>query len=228
MTRLGKLQAVFACATALLILRVLVTMLLEYRWYFPADFNGSVFLSGRQATFVGLYRAAFYAHIISGPLALVLGLGLLAIARAPRLSRVHRRLGRVQILLVLLLVAPSGLIMACGTQAGELAAYGFAALALLTGGCGVAVIQAARAGRFEAHQRWALRCCVLLCSPMLLRLNTGLLIVTQHESIWLYSLSAWLSWLIPLMFLEVWFRYSAYCHVQAALLNHARTYHQAT
>ncbi|MDA8743964.1 hypothetical protein N9N28_04950 [Rubripirellula amarantea] len=41
----------------------------------------SAFLTGRESTFYGLYELAFYAHIISSPVALVLAGGLVVSGR---------------------------------------------------------------------------------------------------------------------------------------------------
>src|ERR1700691_5084647 len=59
-----------------LILRVLATILANYPDYFPPNFD-ALFLQGREATFTGTYRAAFYVHIFSGPVVLFNGLILL-------------------------------------------------------------------------------------------------------------------------------------------------------
>ena len=70
--RTRRLRKVAVLAAGLLFAKVLLEILYEYRWYFPANFEAA-FLIGRQDSFVGLYRAAFYAHVISGPLAILLG-----------------------------------------------------------------------------------------------------------------------------------------------------------
>ena len=56
----------------LLGLKVLLTILWEYRLYFPADFDAT-FLIGREKFFYGIYCWAFYAHIVTVPIAIVLG-----------------------------------------------------------------------------------------------------------------------------------------------------------
>jgi hypothetical protein len=57
--RMVTLRALVAAAAIVLYLRVLGGILLEYRWYFPADFENSAFLSGKQYVFRGGYAAAF-------------------------------------------------------------------------------------------------------------------------------------------------------------------------
>lgn len=204
--RMSKLRAIAAFAATVLFVKVLVAILLEYRWYFPADFDSSAFLSGRRHSFAGVYRTAFYAHIISGPLAIVLGVFMMLSGGRARYRHVHRPAGRLQMLIVLAVVVPSGLVMARHAYAGPIAGYGFASLSIATAACAVAALYCVRARNLRLHQRWATRCFLLLASPLLLRLIAGAVIVMQLESEWSYRLNAWLSWLVPLAAYEVWLR----------------------
>lgn len=105
-------------------------------------------------------------------------------------------------------LVPSGLVMASQAQAGPIAAYGFTLLSLATAGCAAAAVYRITIGQIDAHRRWAARCFVLLCSPLLLRLMSGAVIVMQRESDWFYRANAWISWLLPLAIYEIWWRYS--------------------
>jgi len=64
------LTTVLRWLAVVLILRVLATILTNYSDYFPPQFD-SLFLQGREATFTGAYRPAFYVHIFSGPAVLL-------------------------------------------------------------------------------------------------------------------------------------------------------------
>ncbi len=110
------------------------------------------------------------------------------------------------LVLVLAVVAPSGLVMAREATAGPIAAFGFVSLSFATAVCAAMALYCARTQNFQSHQRWATRCFILLASPLLLRLISGALIVLGQESEWGYRLNAWLSWFIPLAIYEVWLR----------------------
>lgn len=206
MNRLNELRTIAFWAIVALFLKVLVAILLEYRWYFPANFELSAFLSGREATFHGLYQAAFYTHIIFSPPVILLGCWLMFSGQRKPYRQLHRRLGRLQMMVVLGAVVPSGFVMSLQAYAGPIAAWGFAMSAVVTGWCGVMAIQAARARKFAIHKRWATRCFVMLCSPLLLRVFAGAVIVTNLESEWTYRLNAWASWLIPMALYEIGWR----------------------
>lgn len=218
-SRIRRLKKIAALLSALLLLKVLLAIVVEYRWYFPANFD-SAFLTGRREFFTGVYRAAFYTHILSGPLAVLLGSFLMLSGGRSRYRSMHRRAGRAQMAIVFLAIVPSGLVMASEALAGPVAGAGFASLSLATAACAVAAIQSARRRRFLSHRRWATRCFLLLCSPLLLRVFSGAAIVMEHESEWFYRLNAWLSWLIPLAIYEIWLRFPNRCRDHWPVTEH--------
>ena len=114
----------------LLILRVTIVVVLNYRNYLPPDFE-SDFLQDREQYFWKGYHWAFYAHLVSGPLSLILGMILISDRFRTRFPNWHRYLGRLQAINVLFLVAPSGLLMAYYAMTGPIAAMGFAVLAIV-------------------------------------------------------------------------------------------------
>ncbi len=207
--RIARLRWIVAAAGVVLLVKVLLGILAEYWWYFPADFEQSAFLSGRRHSFGGWYAAAFYVHILCGPPAVLLSLWMIASGGRPRLARWHRLAGKLLAAIVLVLVVPSGLFLARQAYAGPPAAAGFAALSLATGGCTAATAWLAATKRFRLHQRLAAWCFILLVSPLVLRLASGLAIVMEWESALFYQLNAWLSWLVPLAGYEICSRWIA-------------------
>jgi uncharacterized membrane protein YozB (DUF420 family) len=201
-SRFANLRRVLLLAVVVLILKVTFSVVLGYRDYLPPNFDND-FLSGRQAYFSGAYQWAFYAHIVSGPVSLILGLILVNERFRQRFPKWHRSMGKVQAGVVLLLLAPSGLWMAPYAQTGTVAAIGFALLAIATGGCVLAGWRAAVKRRFAEHRRWMLRCFLLLCSAVIVRIIGGLATVATLGDSWIYPLTAWASWLVPLAVFEL-------------------------
>lgn len=193
----------FGWAIAILLVKVFFSILWEYSRYFPADFESN-FLSGRRYTFTGIYPTAFYLHILSSPISLALAVFLMLSGARSRHRLRHRWAGRIQFFLVLLLVAPSGMVMAYYAYGGPIAGWGFASLNLTLVISLVIAVSRARAGRFAAHRQWATRCFLLLASPLLLRLITGGTIVMGIDSAETYRLNAWGSWLAPLLCYQVY------------------------
>lgn len=181
-----------------LILRVLFSILSNYPDYFPPNFD-SLFLEGRDSDFHGLYRAAFYLHILTAPFVLPSGLVLLSESFRRRRGRWHAWLGRVHVAILLLLVLPSGVIMSRQSFGGWPAGLSFLLLSIITASCTIAGTVAARQRRYHSHRRWMIRSYLLICSAVALRLISGAagLLGTVHpESA--YIVAAWCSWLVPL------------------------------
>jgi hypothetical protein len=200
--RSTKLRPALTLLGAVLIFKVTAAVVLGYRNYFPADFN-SDFLRGREDYFAGAYQWAFYAHIASGPVSLVLGTILISERFRRRFPQWHRGLGKLQIACILLLVAPSGLWMARYAAAGPIGAVGFALLAIATGMCAALGWRAAVKRRFGVHRRWMWRSYLLLCSAVVLRLTDGLAAVVGVQAPWFDPLASWACWIVPLAAFEL-------------------------
>ncbi len=197
-----KLQRGLTLLAAVLVLKVNLAVVWGYRNYFPPDFN-SDFLRGREDYFAGAYQWAFYAHIASGPVSLLLGTILISEAFRRRLPVWHRRLGRIQVACVLLVVAPSGLWMARYAAAGPVGAIGFALLAIATATSAAMGWREAVARRFAAHRQWMWRNYLLLCSAVVIRLTGGLATVVGVHAAWFDPLASWACWIVPLVIFEL-------------------------
>ncbi len=199
----GWLTPILWWVACLLFVWGLSSILYQYRWYFPPDFESADFLNGRRPTFRGAYQCAFYVHIVCGPIAIVLAALLFLSGGVKQFRRAHRLLGRTVALVVILGLLPSGVLMATQAYAGPIAAWGFVSLAIATAVCTTsAVIQAVRK-RFESHRQWAMRSLILLCSPLFLRFVSSALDGIDIGSEWTYRLNAWFSWLLPLLYFEI-------------------------
>jgi hypothetical protein len=196
---------VWAFLASIVILKVTASVVSGYHAYVPPDFS-SDFLRGREAQFFGPYQWAFYTHIVSGPISLVLGLILLAERSWSRFPMWHRVLGRIQVACVLLFVTPSGLWMAYHAAAGPMAAVGLAMLALVTATCVSLGARFAIQRRFADHRRWMCRGYALLCSAVILRLLGGLGTVMGVDNPWFDPIANWVSWLAPLAGFEIYER----------------------
>jgi uncharacterized membrane protein len=196
------LTTVLRSLAVALILRVLVAILSNYPDYFPPNFD-SLFLQGREATFTGAYPAAFYVHIFSAPVVLFSGLILLSESVRRRHGILHRRLGWVHVVLLLLFMLPSSVVMSRNAFGGWPAGLSFLLLSATTAICTIIGVVQARRHRYDRHRRWMLRAYVLICSAVVLRLisgTAGLVGVPSPEGA--YIVAAWSSWLLPLAAFE--------------------------
>jgi hypothetical protein len=200
-THTKRLRQILKLLLYVLIVRVTVAIVFNYRDYFPPNF-ASEFLQDRESYFFGSYQWAFYTHIFSGPVTLMLGIPLVSDRFRMKQPRWHRILGRIQVVCVLFFVVPSGLWMSFHTESGVIASAGFASLAIATGLCATCGFQFAIRRRFTDHRRWMWRCYLLLCSAVVLRIIGGIVTVLELDTAWSYPIAAWASWLLPLILFE--------------------------
>jgi hypothetical protein len=186
-----------------LILRVLAAILTNYPDYFPPNFN-SLFLQGREKTFCGVYVPAFYVHLFSAPFVLVNGLILLSEYVRRRHGGWHRWLGRLQVVVLLLFMLPSSVVMSRHAFGGWPAGLSFLVLSVATGTCAIFGVVHAIQRRYDQHRRWMVRCYILLCSAVALRLASGAAeVVGAPSPEEAYIVAAWGSWLVPLAIYEL-------------------------
>lgn len=204
LTSRSRLALTIRIMGLILYLKVVTMIVLGYGDYFPADFSSN-FLLGRHSYFHGIYSCAFYAHILSGPVILLLGLLLLSRRFRVASPALHRLMGKFQGGLIILLLAPSGLLMALHADGGPVAVTGFVTLAIATVAATLLGWRAAVQRRMADHERWMYRCFALLLSAVVARLLGGVAIVTQADETWTYPITAWASWLLPLAAMEVAF-----------------------
>jgi len=200
-TSSSALSRVLTILAVVLICKVTASVVVGYRSYFPPNFQ-SDFLQGRETYFWGAYGWAFYTHVVSGPVTLLLGTILISERFRTSAPTWHRRLGRLQGACILLLLAPSGLWMAWYAATGAVAAAGLGSLAIAIAACVLMGWKSAVERRFSDHQRWMWRTYLLLCSAVVIRMIGGLATVAGLDALWLYPLSAWASWLVPLLIFE--------------------------
>ena len=89
-------ERILTLLAGVLVIKVTMSVVSNYQNYFPPNF-ASDFLRGREGHFWGAYRWAFYTHILSGPVSLILGLILVAERFRARFPQWHRYLGRLQV-----------------------------------------------------------------------------------------------------------------------------------
>ena len=138
--------------------------------YFPPDFAEG-FLKGKQTLFQGIYAPAFYLHVIGAPLAILLGT-IQAMGRYhAKWPRLHQRLGRAYVGIILFAAGPGGMVMAFYAKGGL---WGKTSFLLLSGLWLMSTFLGYLAilrRDFSRHRNWMYRSYVLACSAIWLRIG---------------------------------------------------------
>ncbi|GII92447.1 DUF2306 domain-containing protein [Sinosporangium siamense] len=156
-------------------------------------------------------KVAFYVHVVSGGLALLLSPVQFAARLRARVPRVHRVCGRVTFV-SLVAAGGAGLVLAPFSLAGMTGTLGFGALGILTLVFAAAAFLAIRRGDVAAHQRWAVRTFALIYAGVMLRLWQMTLVPLQVAVYGIaedvafdrsYGLMPFLSW-VPNLLVAEW------------------------
>ncbi|MFD4421475.1 DUF2306 domain-containing protein [Agromyces sp. NPDC058484] len=123
-------------------------------------------------------QAAFYAHIVAGGLALVIGPFQFWRGLRDRYRSVHRWMGRAYLAAVAI-AGVAGLVMAPFNEAGLVGLFGFGGLALLWLVTGWRAYRAIRRRDVASHRAWMMRNFALTYSAVTLRLWLGVLVTAQ-------------------------------------------------
>ena len=141
----------------------------------------------------------FYVHTTLAAIALLIGIW--QFLPATRRSRYHRLAGRVYVACVVI-ASIAGFTIALTTEAGPIAATGFAILAVLWLSTTLMAFAKIRARDRVAHRVWMIRSYAVTCSAISLRLilpiGTGFG-ATFNTS---YIFSAWACWIVNLAIAE--------------------------
>ena len=141
------------------------------------------------------------AHLVGGPLALLLAPFQLWAGLRARRPGLHRALGRLYGLAILI-GAVGSLALVPSFTGTAFAAVGFVVLAglwLVTTGLG---IRAARARDFATHRRWMLRSVALTFAAVTLRVMMAPLMAAGWSVDETYQITAWGCWLVNLAVVE--------------------------
>jgi len=151
------------------------------------------------------YRIAFYIHIFSSLIVLASGVILFADFFLKKFPAGHRAAGKLYVLFVLLLSAPSGLVLGLHANGGWLAQLSFVLLSPLWWMFTWKGYQTARQRNFKAHRIWMMRSFAITLSAISLRLyQWGANAFWFIDPEQLYIFLSWWSWVGNLIFLEGW------------------------
>ena len=152
-----------------------------------------------------LYLTGFYIHIFLGGLALISGFSQFFPGFRRRRLALHRNLGKVYVMAVLL-SGIAGLGISYFATGGLIPALGFGCLAVLWLYTTTRAYASIKTRDIDAHQRWMIRSYALCFAAVTLRLYLPLFLgVFKMQFIPAYTIIAWLCWIPNLIFAEFFF-----------------------
>lgn len=200
-----QLQAVLNISVFLVIAYtsyLLVLLSLPYI-HFERDVD---FLETKQLIYhIKPWKYSFYIHVFFSPVVIISGLFQFNRWIIFHKPKVHRILGYIYIISVLLISAPSALIMSFYANGGRIAQTSFVILTL----CWILftwiAFQKAKKGNYTSHVKWMLRSYALTLSAVTLRFYAYLfdvfnIDIPPRET---YIIVSYLSWIPNLLFVQL-------------------------
>lgn len=156
----------------------------------------------------GWYMAAFYVHITSSLIVICAGIIQMWPWVVRQYRRIHRLSGYIYVCGVLLLAAPSGLLIAVYANAGLASRVAFTLQSIVWWLITAAAWQAIRKHQWRLHTEWMIRSFAVTLAAMSLRGESFLMFYYFHtKPIETYVTVSWLSWVGNLIIAEllIWF-----------------------
>lgn len=152
-----------------------------------------------------LWMWSFYLHIGFSPIVLLTGLTQFYGPWRIRFPRLHRYSGYVYASVILLISAPTGLIMAFYANGGWAAKISFLCISLLWWFFTARAIHRIRNKNTSGHRVDMLRSYALTLSAITLRLYVFFIpMISDVRGVPMYVLVSWLSWIPNLLVVEWW------------------------
>ena len=150
------------------------------------------------------YLPAFYIHVFTAILALPAGFTQFQKKLRRKHPAVHRFNGRIYVFMILLLGAPSGLVIGVYANGGVSSQIAFVLLAMLWWWFTWQAFVKAKKGLFRAHRIFMIRSFALTLSAITLRAWKYVIVAAFHpHPMDAYRIVAWLGWTLNLLIAEL-------------------------
>lgn len=173
------------------------------------------FLGTKQLIYyIDLWRISFYVHVFASPIVILTGLFQFSRWIVRKSPKIHRGLGYAYVATVLLISAPSALVMSFYANGGRVAQTSFVLLTFVWIITTLLSFLKAKKGDFISHTKWNIRSYALTLSAVTLRFYAYMFDVFEvrmgpKET---YILLAYMSWIPNLIIAQflIWGGYPKY------------------
>ena len=150
-----------------------------------------------------VWRIAFFVHVLTSMFLLIAGFTQFYNPFKNKMVNIHRTMGKLYIIVLLLLSGPAGFIMSLYANGGLLSQTAFTILSVLWIFFTVKAYLAIRNRDFVQHGNFMIRSYALTLSALTLRAWKFLLVILFHpHPMDAYMLVAWLGWVPNLILAE--------------------------
>jgi hypothetical protein len=171
--------------------------------YIPSHTDVAFLRIKQDELALAYYLPAFYVHVYSSMFVLLAGFTQFSKRLRRQFPLVHRRIGYLYLVVVILLAGPSGLVLAYHANGGWSSQLAFSLLAVLWLVFSVIAWQKIRQQDWIGHRNFMIRSFALSLSAITLRLwKYSLVAIFVPRPMDVYRWVAWLGWVINLLLAE--------------------------
>ncbi|MGY3792423.1 DUF2306 domain-containing protein [Aquimarina sp. 433] len=172
--------------------------------YFPVNFDVAFLRIKQQYIHFTHYKIAFYIHVTFSIFSLFAGFTQFSRFIRTKYSQVHKIVGWIYIVSILLLAAPSGLVIGYYANGGFWSQLAFCLLAVGWFLFTLKAFVALKQNDYQKHQIFMIRSFALTLSAITLRFWKYIIVLAfQPRPMDVYQIVAWLGWVLNLIIAEI-------------------------
>lgn len=185
-------------------------LMLRITWQYVPPSDDVAFLRIKQSYLtIFHWKLAFWIHVYTSMLTLAAGFTQFAPTLLAKRPVIHRRVGKIYVVVVCLVSGPSGFVMGLYANGGLTSRIAFVLLAVLWIGATGLAWRAVLMRRWQKHREWMIRSYALTLSAITLRIWKYLIVMTfAPRPMDVYRIVAWLGFIPNLLIAEWWIRRS--------------------
>ena len=152
-----------------------------------------------------VWKTAFYVHVITSCFSIIAGFTQFSKQIQRKNPALHRTMGKMYVVVVLLFSGPSGFIMALYANGGIVSQAAFTILSVLWMYCTFKAFDFARKRNFTEHEKFMIRSFALTLSAITLRAWKYIIVFAFRPApMDAYMIVAWLGWIPNLVIAEIY------------------------
>lgn len=172
--------------------------------YIPINYEVAFLNIKQEEIKLPYYKVAFFSHVYSSILIIILGLTQFSKTIRNQFSFIHRLNGKAYVFLTLVIASPTGLIMAYHANGGFIAQISFAILSVLWFVFTLKAFLFIKKGNFQKHKNFMIRSYALTLSAITLRLyKYAIVSIFELPPIDTYKIVSILGWVVNLAIAEM-------------------------
>ncbi|WP_348725671.1 DUF2306 domain-containing protein [Tenacibaculum sp. 190524A05c] len=202
-----KPNILFKSSYYLIMLYFTYLMVLITLQYIPIDFDVAFLRIKQEEIQYKHYQIAFFIHVYTSMIVLVVGLFQFSNYLRTNYLKLHKFLGRIYVVLILLFSSTSGLVMGYYANGGIYSKVSFCLLSILWFYYTFISLTSIKDKKILLHKQYTLRSFALTLSAISLRLFKFLIVYFfSTPPMTTYKIVAW-SWIINLLLVEIYIYY---------------------